>query len=76
MKVARTVSELERKPRAVAIGTFDGVHTGHRRVLRAAVDAGLDSTVVLGLSSAEDVSRGVEAMLGRLRGMAVQQVRA
>ena len=46
MKVARTVSELERKPRAVAIGTFDGVHTGHRRVLRAAVDAGLDSTVV------------------------------
>jgi riboflavin kinase / FMN adenylyltransferase len=46
VKVARTVSELERKPRAVAIGTFDGVHTGHRRVLRAAVDAGLDSTVV------------------------------
>jgi riboflavin kinase / FMN adenylyltransferase len=46
VKVARIVSELERKPRAVAIGTFDGVHTGHRRVLRAAVDAGLDSTVV------------------------------
>ena len=46
MRVARTVGELERKPRAVAIGTFDGVHTGHRRVLRAAVDAGLDSTVV------------------------------
>jgi riboflavin kinase/FMN adenylyltransferase len=46
VRVARTVGELERKPRAVAIGTFDGVHTGHRRVLRAAVDAGLDSTVV------------------------------
>jgi len=46
VKVARTVSELERKPRAVAIGTFDGVHTGHRRILGAAVDAGLDPTVV------------------------------
>ena len=28
--------ELERRPRAVAIGTFDGVHRGHQRVIRAA----------------------------------------
>jgi riboflavin kinase/FMN adenylyltransferase len=33
MKVARAPSELEVKPRAVALGTFDGVHNGHRRVL-------------------------------------------
>jgi len=33
-------------PRAVAIGTFDGLHLGHRAVVRAAVDAGLRSTVV------------------------------
>src|SRR6185437_10936680 len=29
-----------------AIGTFDGVHLGHRAVIRAAVDAGLRPTVV------------------------------
>jgi riboflavin kinase/FMN adenylyltransferase len=44
--VARTPSELERAPRAVAIGTFDGVHRGHLEVLRAAVDSGLVPTVV------------------------------
>ncbi|MGZ4389528.1 MAG: bifunctional riboflavin kinase/FAD synthetase, partial [Gaiellaceae bacterium] len=46
MTVARRPSELERKPRAVAVGTFDGVHRGHRQVLRAAVDARLTPTVV------------------------------
>jgi riboflavin kinase/FMN adenylyltransferase len=46
MNVARRVEELERRPRAVAIGTFDGVHRGHRAVVRAAVDAGLRPTVV------------------------------
>jgi riboflavin kinase / FMN adenylyltransferase len=46
MRVARSASELERVPRAVAVGTFDGVHFGHQRVLRAVVDAGLRATVV------------------------------
>jgi riboflavin kinase / FMN adenylyltransferase len=46
MNVARVPSELERRPRAVAIGTFDGVHLGHRAVVRAAVDAGQTPTVV------------------------------
>jgi riboflavin kinase/FMN adenylyltransferase len=46
MNVARSPEELGRKPRAVAIGTFDGVHLGHRAVIRAAVDAGLTPTVV------------------------------
>lgn len=40
MKVARSVAELESRDRAVAIGTFDAVHTGHRRVLDAAAAAG------------------------------------
>ena len=44
--IARAASELERRPRAVAIGTFDGVHLGHRAVIRAAVEAGPTPTVV------------------------------
>jgi len=46
VKVARDTSELERVPRAVAIGTFDGVHLGHRQVIEAALAAGPRSTVV------------------------------
>src|SRR5689334_8875657 len=46
MTVARDPSELALQDRAVAIGTFDGVHLGHRAVIRAAVDAGLTPTVV------------------------------
>jgi riboflavin kinase / FMN adenylyltransferase len=46
MTVARAPEELEVRPRAVALGTFDGVHVGHQRILRAAVDAGLRPTVV------------------------------
>jgi riboflavin kinase/FMN adenylyltransferase len=47
MTVATRPEELEPARRAVAIGTFDGVHRGHRRVLAAAQDAaGLRPTVV------------------------------
>jgi riboflavin kinase/FMN adenylyltransferase len=46
VKVARAPEELERRPRAVAIGTFDGVHLGHRALVRAAVEAGPTPTVV------------------------------
>ena len=46
MKVALKPEELEHKPRAVAIGTFDGVHLGHRRVLDAVKAADLTPTVV------------------------------
>jgi riboflavin kinase / FMN adenylyltransferase len=46
MRIAHAPSQLERRPRAVAIGTFDGVHRGHRSVLRAIVDSGLDPTVI------------------------------
>jgi riboflavin kinase/FMN adenylyltransferase len=46
MKVAHEPRELERGERAVAIGTFDGVHRGHQAAIRAAVESGLRSTVV------------------------------
>jgi riboflavin kinase/FMN adenylyltransferase len=44
--VARSPGELEPKPRAVAIGTFDGVHRGHRAVLQPALESGLTPTVL------------------------------
>jgi riboflavin kinase / FMN adenylyltransferase len=37
VRVARDPGALERRPRGVAIGTFDGVHLGHRAVIGAAV---------------------------------------
>jgi riboflavin kinase/FMN adenylyltransferase len=46
VNVAHAPADLERRPRAVAIGTFDGVHLGHRAVVRAAVEAGPTPTVV------------------------------
>jgi riboflavin kinase/FMN adenylyltransferase len=46
VKVAHGVAELEQRPRSVAIGTFDGVHLGHRRVLETALAAGRTPTVV------------------------------
>jgi riboflavin kinase/FMN adenylyltransferase len=46
MKVARRSEELAGSERAVAIGSFDGVHRGHRQVLDTARSAGLPTTVV------------------------------
>jgi riboflavin kinase / FMN adenylyltransferase len=46
MKVARTPAELGAGPRAVALGTFDGVQLGHRRVIETLLDAGPEPTVV------------------------------
>jgi len=46
MKVARRPGELDAGPRAVALGTFDGVHLGHRRALETLLDAGPEPTVL------------------------------
>lgn len=46
MKVARTPAKLGPGPRTVALGTFDGVHLGHRRVIDTLLDAGPEPTVV------------------------------
>jgi len=44
--VTRDVTALERQPRAIAIGTFDGVHRGHQAVVAAAAASGLVATAV------------------------------
>jgi riboflavin kinase / FMN adenylyltransferase len=46
VRVARRPEELAGGERVVAIGSFDGVHLGHRRVLDAARSAGRPATVV------------------------------
>jgi riboflavin kinase/FMN adenylyltransferase len=46
VNVARSPSELEARPRAVAIGSFDGVHRGHRAVVDAVRATGLAPTVI------------------------------
>jgi riboflavin kinase / FMN adenylyltransferase len=46
VKVVAMPAEVEPKPRAVAVGTFDGVHLGHRAVLEATRATGLAATVI------------------------------
>jgi len=46
MKVVHAPSELESKPRALAVGSFDGVHRGHLAVVDAVRGTGLEPTVV------------------------------
>jgi riboflavin kinase / FMN adenylyltransferase len=46
MNIVRLVDDLPDARRGVAVGTFDGVHLGHRRVIDAAKAAGLRTAVV------------------------------
>jgi riboflavin kinase/FMN adenylyltransferase len=46
VNVAHDTGELPAGERVVAVGSFDGVHRGHRRVLDTALDTGEPTTVV------------------------------
>jgi riboflavin kinase / FMN adenylyltransferase len=46
VRVATAPHELGAADRAVALGTFDGVHLGHRRVIEAALAAGPQANVL------------------------------
>lgn len=46
MRIVSDPGDLEVRPRAVAIGSFDGVHRGHRAVIDAVRATGLESTVI------------------------------
>jgi riboflavin kinase/FMN adenylyltransferase len=46
VRIAHGPSQLEALPRAVAIGSFDGVHRGHLTVVDAVRATGLESTII------------------------------
>jgi len=46
VRLVRSPAELEPAERAVAIGTFDGVHRGHQATIAAALATGMRSTVL------------------------------
>ena len=46
MSVVHAPGQLDARPRAVAIGSFDGVHRGHRAVIDAVRSTGLEATVI------------------------------
>ena len=78
MNVASSPGQVERMPRAVAIGTFDGVHRGHRAVIETAAATGLVTTVVtfdphprIALGNRVDLLTTLERRLELLKGAGV-----
>ena len=67
MTVVRDPSELERRARSVAIGTFDGVHRGHRQVLDAARTGGGALTAITFDPHPRAVLRGPVELLTTLQ---------
>jgi riboflavin kinase/FMN adenylyltransferase len=78
MRIAREPGELGHGPCAVALGTFDGVHLGHRRVIETLLDVGPEPTVVTfdphprtALGNRVDLLMSLERRLELLAGLGV-----
>ena len=63
MRVAYDPGGLAHRPRAVAIGTFDGVHLGHRRVLEAARAARARTSTVVTFDPHPRIAFGYDVRL-------------
>jgi riboflavin kinase/FMN adenylyltransferase len=78
MTVAVTsLPDAERRPRRVAVGTFDGVHLGHREVIRGAdtvVTFEPHPAVVLHPASAPQLLTSLERKAAIIDGLGVQEV--
>lgn len=81
MNIAREPAELPGARRSVAVGTFDGVHRGHLRVIEAARNGGLRTSVVTFdphpravLGGAVELLATVERRLELLAGAEVEDV--
>jgi riboflavin kinase/FMN adenylyltransferase len=79
MKVTRATDRLGAVPRVAALGTFDGVHLGHRRVIEAALAAGPEPTAVTfdphprtALGNRVELLTSLERRLELLRGLGVE----
>src|SRR5256714_544505 len=59
LRVVRAPSELDARPRAVALGTFDGVHLGHRQVRETVLSTAPEVPL------AEGDLEGASRLLGR-----------
>lgn len=46
MRIITDISKASPEPKAIALGTFDGVHLGHRAVIRAACDSARDGGLI------------------------------
>jgi riboflavin kinase/FMN adenylyltransferase len=80
LRVVRDHRDLEPRERAVAIGTFDGVHRGHRRVIEGALATGLAPTVVtfdphprLALGYGVELVTTLERRLELIAGLGVEE---
>lgn len=61
MLTVDTISYISEKPCAIALGTFDGVHTGHRAVIETAVNAARAEGIIPAVFTFSELPRNIFA---------------